>query len=95
MIRSIRPQAGTAQESPDREYDRDALRLRDVTDDGQLVVDRTQVRGGHSHTEARHVSARLPAECLTLFDGGAVAVDDLTDEECAWVASESGLEVGA
>lgn len=71
------------------ELDRHDLELRDVRD-GRLVVSYNAVnRENETFTIGRHVSSRLPLECLVLFDGGSIDVSDLTDEERRWVASES------
>lgn len=71
------------------QYKTHAIALRDVRD-GELVVTYHTINDvNHSYTEGRHVSSRLPFECVTLFDGGAVDVAELTDEERQWVRSES------
>jgi hypothetical protein len=65
------------------------LELRDVRD-GQLVVTYNCVREGSTFTEGRHVSTRLPFECITLFGtDGTVPVAFLTDEQRRWVRYES------
>jgi len=70
-------------------YDRHDINLRDIRD-GELVVSYNAIdRSYSSATFGRHVSSRLPLACLTLFDDGTLAVDELTDEERAWITSES------
>lgn len=64
------------------------IELCDVRD-GQLVVTYAAEAENPTARMRRYVSARLPFECLTLFDGGTVDVADLTAEERAWVRSES------
>lgn len=64
------------------------LRLRDVRD-GRLVVSYLSKAENRTAQMMRDVSVHLPVECLALFDGGTVAVSDLTSEERAWVRSES------
>jgi hypothetical protein len=65
------------------------LELRDVRD-GQLVVSYNHVREGPTYTEGRHVSTRLPMECIVLFGrDGTVPVAFLTDEQRRWVRFES------
>lgn len=69
--------------------DRHDIALRDVRD-GELVVSYNHiVRKNSSYTAGRHVSSRLPVECLEVFDGGTVAVSELTDEERQWLTAES------
>jgi len=60
------------------------IRLRDIRG-GELVVTYTHMAEGHSYTAGRHVSARLPVECLTIFTEGVV----VTDEERQWLTAES------
>ena len=81
--------------------DRHDIELRDIAapyddrcpDDchrGALVVSYNTVRDHNAtYTEARYVSARLPVECLALFEGGTIDVADLTDEERDWLQSAS------
>jgi len=64
------------------------IRLRDIRA-GELVVTYTHMAEGSSYTAGRHVSSRLPVECLTLFNEGVVEVCDLTDEERQWLTAES------
>jgi len=54
-----------------------------------LVVSYNHVAEGRNYSTARHVSTRLPIECLALFDGGTIDVADLTDEERQWLTAES------
>lgn len=71
------------------EYDAHDIRLRDVRD-GMLVVGYLAMAQHRSAKMIRSVSARLPVECLALFDGtGVLDVDALTAEERAWIRSES------
>jgi hypothetical protein len=82
-------------------YDRHDIELRDVappTDDrcpddmdrGCLVVSYNAVhRPNASYTEGRHVSARLPVECLALFEDGTIDVADLDASEREWVRDAS------
>lgn len=76
------------------------IELRDViTDDDPrcpdefsrclLVSYNARNVANETYTESRHVSTRLPVECLVLFTDGAIDVADLTAEERDWVESES------
>jgi hypothetical protein len=83
------------------DYRRHDIELRDVaspTDDrcpddmdrGCLVVSYNAIRDANAtYTEGRHVSARLPVECLVLFEDGTVEVGDLSADERAWVQRAS------
>jgi hypothetical protein len=81
---------------PDHRHD---IELRDVadaddprnpTDVPVLVASYNAVtKPNASYTAGRHVSTRLPVECLELFDGGTIDVTDLTAEERAWLQAES------
>ena len=65
------------------------VRLRDIRD-GELVVTYTAInQTNRSYTEGRHVSARLPVECLVVFTDGVAEVSDLTAEEREWLQAES------
>lgn len=64
------------------------IRLRDIRNN-ELVVSYRQIKEGRSYTAGRHVSTRLPVECIVLFDDGTVDVCDLTDEERQWLTAES------
>ena len=68
--------------------DRHDIVLRDIRE-GEAVVSYRATKSNRSAQVVRHVSARLPVECLTLFDGGVVDVADLTAEEQAWLEAES------
>ena len=68
------------------------LELYDMTDDGRLCVDYQHVRENATLTDATYVSARLPPEFATLFDGPHVAVNQLTAEERAWIEADSRIE---
>jgi len=70
------------------DYRRHDIRLRDIDGD-ELVVSYRTINDGATYTEGRHVSSRLPVECLVLFDDGRLPVDELTAEERAWIQSES------
>jgi len=76
------------------------LELRDVADAGDprcpdgmagcLVVDYIARAENRTAEAGRYVSARLPTECLALFDGGGTLDPEaLTDEERAWLTSDS------
>jgi hypothetical protein len=81
-------------------YDRHDIELRDVADaddarcpddmDGCLVVSYNAIRRANAtYTEGRHVSARLPTECLVLFEGGVIDVAALDATERAWLQAAS------
>lgn len=65
------------------------LELYGVGDDGRLWVDYQHVRKNATYTNATHISLRLPPEFGTLFDGPHVTIDELTDEERAWIDAET------
>lgn len=83
------------------DYRRHDIILRDVAspDDkhcpdgmerGCLVVTYCAINDENpTFTESRHVSARLPVECLVLFDGGTLDVGELSADERAWVQAAS------
>jgi len=77
------------------------IELRDVvssdhpqcpdTLDGCLVVSYHAVNDMNAtYTEARTVSARLPVECLCLFDDGTLDPAALSADERDWLRYESG-----
>jgi len=71
------------------------IRLRDIRN-GELVVSYNAINDANSsYTEARHVSARLPFECVALFNDGRIDVGDLTDEERQWLHAESAARSNA
>jgi len=86
-------------------YRRHDIELRDIAtpddarcpDDmtrGCLVVSYNAIRDANAtYTEGRHVSARLPVECLALFEGGTLSVADLTPDERAWVEAASDGQI--
>lgn len=77
------------------------IELRDIappTDDrcpddltrGCLVVTYNAVHEPNAtYTEGRHVSTRLPVECLVLFEDGTIEVSDLSADERDWLQTES------
>jgi hypothetical protein len=83
------------------EYHRHDIELRDIAtpddarcpDDmtrGCLVVSYNVARDPNStYTEGRHVSARLPVECLVLFEDGTLSVGELSADEREWVTAAS------
>lgn len=74
-------------------YEDHRIILRDISDGEtpHLVAEYVAInQTNRSYTEGRHVSTRLPVECLVLFDGGSVDVADLSAEERAWLRAESG-----
>jgi len=73
--------------------ERHDISLRDVRD-GKLVVTYNHMVSNTSYTGGRHVSARLPVECLCLFDGGTLDVSDLSATEREWLQAASA-ECGA
>jgi hypothetical protein len=96
------------------DYRRHDIELRDIAtpddarcpDDmtrGCLVVSYNAIRDANStYQEGRHVSARLPVECLALFEDGTLAVAELDADERAWLEAASedridfaGTETGA
>lgn len=79
---------GYTNEIPDPDVQRNDIYLEDVTADGVTVRHR-RVRRGRTFTEDVTETATLPPEFLALFDGGVVAVDDLTAEERAWLTAET------
>ena len=65
------------------------IELSDVSD-GRLVVTEQRVRTYADGSRAVDiVSDRLGVEFLSLFDGGKVDVDDLSDEEREWITDEA------
>ena len=74
----------------------DALTLRDVTDDGQLVVSYDRIEDTtNGDSFGTHKSLRLPVECMVALDGGHTPLADLSDEERAWIEAESGTTLEA
>ena len=69
-------------------HDRHAIELRDVHETG-IRVSYISIHRGDTVTAIRDVSTDLPFECVTLFPEGVRAVEDLTDEERAWIAAEA------
>jgi len=83
------------------DYRRHDIELRDIappTDDrcpddmtrGCLVVSYNAIHDANAtYTEGRHVSTRLPVECLALFEDGTIDVGDLTADEREWLQAAS------
>lgn len=82
-------QANNANAGSTLETTKHNLELRDVRD-GELVVTYNHVKEGRTYVDAYHGSARLPMECLTLFDGGVIDAEELTTEERQWLTYEDG-----
>jgi hypothetical protein len=73
------------------EYRRHDIELRDVRD-GHLLVSYNVINDANAtYTESRHISTKLPVECLVLFEDGTIDVSDLTADERAWLQAESDL----
>lgn len=80
-------QATNANAGSTMETTKHNVELRDVRN-GELVVAYNHVKEGRTYVDAYHGSARLPMECLTLFDGGVIDAEELTTEERQWLHYE-------
>lgn len=82
----------TFQRTTEHSTDDHTLTLRDVCGDELAVC--YDARGSNPTAQmVRSVSARLPFECVVVFDGKpCVDPDALSDEERAWIRAESGID---
>jgi len=72
------------------------LTLRDINDDGQLVVAYDRIEDtSNGDSFGTHKSLRLPVECMVALDGGHTPLSALTDEERAWIEAEAGKALEA
>jgi len=71
------------------EYRRHDIELRDVREDHILVSYNAILDCNATYTEGRHVSSKLPRECLVLFEDGTLDVSELSEDEREWLQFES------